>query len=136
MCQSGKYLSLSIYLYHVHIHRLFLHWDVSAGAHWVSVSQSSLIFSGRCTGEKCTSKVYFSDCRSGDFRPMYGRLHEIRALIPREVPFLACTATITHIRIRQECIEQLDMSGCEFVSFSPDRPKYFLRGCLPRRHRY
>ena len=63
-------------------------------------------------------------CRSKDFRPAYGRLHEIRALMPLSTPFLACTATATK-SIRQELIASLNMEGCEFVSTSVDRPNIY-----------
>lgn len=73
-----------------------------------------------------SSNCYLYIYRSKEFRPTYSRLHEIRALIPREVPFVACSATVTP-SIRQECIEKLDMCGCELVSFSPDRPNIFYK---------
>ena len=59
--------------------------------------------------------------KSKDFRPAYGRLHQLRALTPQGTPFLACTATTTR-SIREEVIRSLDMEGCEFVYTSPDRP--------------
>ena len=62
--------------------------------------------------------------RSWDFRPAYGRLHEIRALVPQGTPYLACTATVTR-SIRQEVVNSLEMVGCEFISVSPDRPNIF-----------
>jgi len=65
--------------------------------------------------------------RSKEFRPTYGCLHEIQALLP---PGVACTATATR-SIRQEVICGLDMSGCEFVCTSPDRPNIFYE-VLPR----
>jgi RecQ family ATP-dependent DNA helicase len=55
------------------------------------------------------------------FRPTYGRLHEIRALVPSGTPLLAATATVTPA-VRQDVIELLDMKGCELVCVSPDRP--------------
>lgn len=62
--------------------------------------------------------------RSVDFRPTYGRLHELRALVPRGVPLLAATATATP-SVRKEVINLLDMKGCEFVFVSPDRPNIY-----------
>ena len=63
-------------------------------------------------------------CRSKDFRPAYGRLHELRALVPLGTPILACTATITR-SIREEVMRSLEMEGCVVVSVSPDRPNIF-----------
>ena len=51
-------------------------------------------------------------------------LHEIRALVPKGTPFLACTATVTR-SIRREVIQNLEMVDCEFISTSPDRPNIF-----------
>lgn len=65
-------------------------------------------------------------CRSHDFRPSYGRLHELRAILPNVVPFLACSATVTP-KMRKECVEKLDMCDCEFVSHSPDRPNIIYK---------
>ena len=62
--------------------------------------------------------------RSRDFRPSYGHLHEIRAVIPKGTPLLACSATVTH-SIRQEVIKSLEMVDCDFISTSPDRPNIF-----------
>ena len=62
--------------------------------------------------------------RSRDFRPSYGHLHEIRAVIPKGTPLLACSATVTH-SIRQEVIKSLEMVDCVFISTSPDRPNIF-----------
>ena len=59
-----------------------------------------------------------------DFRPPYDRLHELRALVPRGIPFLAATATATPA-VRREVIHLLDMRGCEFVFNSPDRPNIY-----------
>lgn len=66
--------------------------------------------------------------RSKDFRPAYARVHEVRALIPSGIPFLACTATATR-SVRQEVISSLDMEGCEVVSTSPNRPNIFYSVC-------
>ena len=33
------------------------------------------------------------NCKSRDFRPSCGHLHEIRAIIPKGTPLLACSAT-------------------------------------------
>ena len=63
-------------------------------------------------------------CRSLNFRPTYGRLHELRALVPRGIPLLAATATATPA-VRREVIDLLDMRGCEFVFVTPDRPNIY-----------
>ena len=63
-------------------------------------------------------------CRCHDFRPSYRRLHEIRALVAKGTPFLACTATITR-SVREEVMRSLEMVECEFVCTSPDRPNIF-----------
>ena len=62
--------------------------------------------------------------RSRDFRPSYGCIHELRALVPEGTPLLACTATITH-GIRKEVINSLEMGDCKIVSTSPERPNIF-----------
>ena len=64
-------------------------------------------------------------CRSRDFRPSYGRLNELRALTPKGTPLLACTATVTH-GIRKDVIESLEMTDCETVTTSPDRPNIYF----------
>ena len=66
--------------------------------------------------------------RSHDFRPSYKRIHEVRALIPKGTPLLACTATVTH-GIRKEIIQSLEMADCEVVSTSPDRTNIFYEVC-------
>ena len=62
--------------------------------------------------------------RSKDFRPAYGRLHEIRALMPPSTPLLACTATATK-SIREQLVASLNMEGCELVFTSIDRPNIY-----------
>ena len=62
-------------------------------------------------------------CKSLKFRPTYGRLHEIRALIPPGVPLLAATSTVTPV-VREDVVYLLDMKGCEVVC-SPDRPNIY-----------
>ena len=62
--------------------------------------------------------------RAHDFRPSYGRIHEVRALVPKDTPFMACTATVTQ-NVRHEVMCSLEMIDCEFVSTSPDRPNIF-----------
>ena len=62
--------------------------------------------------------------RSNAFRPIYGRIHELRAFIPSGTPFLALTATATS-SVKLEVIEKLDMTGCANVSVSPNRPNIF-----------
>lgn len=78
----------------------------------------------------CIACYYFCTytLRSKDFRPTYGRLHEIRALIPPGISYLACTATATK-SVRQEVVASLDMGGCEFVSTSPDRSNIYYEVC-------
>ena len=68
--------------------------------------------------------VFVVVCRSKEFRTAYSRLHEIRALVPRGVPYLECTATVTR-SVRLEVIQCLDMDGCHFVFTSPDRPNIY-----------
>ena len=58
--------------------------------------------------------------RSDDFRPAYGRVHEIRAFVPFGVPMLALTATVTD-SIRSHVIKSLNMIDCSFVSESPNK---------------
>lgn len=66
----------------------------------------------------------FWSYRSLKFRPTYGRLHEIRALVPPGVPILAATATVTPT-IRDDVIDKLDMKACKMVCVSPDRPNIY-----------
>lgn len=68
----------------------------------------------------------FYSFRSKNFRSAYGRLHDIWALVPPNTPYLACTTTATKSVIR-EVIDSLEMSGCEFVYTSPDRPNIFYK---------
>lgn len=63
-------------------------------------------------------------CRSKEFRPAYGHLHELRELLPPGVPYFACTATATR-SVRQDVITSLDMGGGEFLSISPERSHIF-----------
>ena len=63
-------------------------------------------------------------CRSKEFRPAYGRLAELRALVPAHTPFMACTATATKSD-KAEVLENLEMRGCVEVSASPDRQNIF-----------
>ena len=67
---------------------------------------------------KCVRVLFLQE---PEFRPTYGRLHELRALVPRGIPLLAATATATPA-VRREVIDLLDMRGCEFVFVTPDRP--------------
>ena len=62
--------------------------------------------------------------KSRDFRSSYGRLHKLRALVPKGTPLLACTATVTH-GIRKKVIESLEMTDCETLTTSPDRPNIY-----------
>ena len=68
-------------------------------------------------------KIY---CRSHEFRPCYGRIHEIKAFLPKDTPFFACTATATQ-SVRKEVVQSLEMVDCVFICVSPDRPTYLLR---------
>ena len=53
-------------------------------------------------------------------------MNELRSLVPKGTPFLACTAhaTVTH-GIREEIIQSLEMFDCALVSTSPDRPNIY-----------
>ena len=86
-------------------------WYVCMHAHYGHVSNNYYFY-------------YYLIHRSRDFRPSYGRLHELRALIPKGTPLLACTATVTH-GIRKEVIESLEMSDCKTITTSPDRPNIY-----------
>ena len=59
--------------------------------------------------------------RSKDFRAEYGRLHEVRALVPHGTPFIAFTATATQ-SIKQEVISRCMI---ESVMTSLDRSKIY-----------
>ena len=54
----------------------------------------------------------------------YGRLHELRALVPHNTPYVACTATAIR-SIKKEVISSLEMCACETVMTSPDRPNIY-----------
>ena len=62
--------------------------------------------------------------RSKEFRPTYGRVSELRALVSPGVTMLALTATVTDL-IRRDVITTLDMEGCEIVCLSPNRPNIY-----------
>ena len=62
--------------------------------------------------------------RSKDFRPSYGRLAELRAIVPPGTPFMACTATAT-THVRKELLSSLEMVDYESVITSPNRPNIF-----------
>ena len=57
--------------------------------------------------------------RNRDFRPSYGCILELRALVPEGTPLLACTATVSHGTCK-EVIESLEMNDCEHISRSPN----------------
>ena len=54
------------------------------------------------------------------FRNAYGRLAELRALLPTNVPLVALTATAT-AEDRTDIITSLGMSNLAFVTISPNR---------------
>ena len=62
--------------------------------------------------------------RSDGFRPVYARLHELRAIVPFGVPLLAATAAVTKT-MRDDIVKKLDMKGCELVCASPNRPNIY-----------
>ena len=62
--------------------------------------------------------------RSKEFRSEYGRLHELRALVPHGTPCVACTATATR-SIKEEVISNLEMHTCATVMTSPDRANIY-----------
>lgn len=52
---------------------------------------------------------------------MYGRINEIRALVPSGTPLVALTATATK-PMRLDICRRLELSACRFIFVSPDRP--------------
>ena len=72
--------------------------------------------------------LYFfcTSCRSKEFRPCYGQLHEVRTMVPKGIPLLACTATAT-IHIRHQVTQTLQMENYAFVQASPDRPNIYYK---------
>ena len=68
-----------------------------------------------CRGQADTSGKMLA------FRDAYGRLAELRALLPSSVPMTALTATAT-AEDRQTIVTSLGMSNIAFVTASPDRP--------------
>lgn len=61
---------------------------------------------------------------------MYGRLNEIRALVPSRTPLIALTATATK-PMRLDICRRLEMSACRYIFVSPDRPNIYYEA-LPR----
>jgi len=59
-------------------------------------------------------RTHFLLCRSEDFQPVYGCLHEIRAPVPTGVPYLAWTTTVTR-SIRDEVIWSLNMVDYQYI---------------------
>ena len=72
----------------------------------------------------CVDEAHCVSRWSRFFRPSYGRLGEIRALVPSGTPWLACTATATHV-VREDVCRILDISGCNVICKSPDRPNIY-----------
>lgn len=70
------------------------------------------------------SEQSFVVCRSKDFRPAFGCLAEVRALVPAGTPLMACTATASK-SVKKEVIDSLEMSGCIEVTASPNRPNIY-----------
>ena len=62
--------------------------------------------------------------RSKDFRPTFGRLAEVRALVPPCTPLMACTATASK-SVKKDIIDSLEMSEYIEVTASPDRPNIY-----------
>ena len=61
---------------------------------------------------------------SRTFRPCYARVGEVRGIVPTGVPWLACTATATHV-VKDDVCKLLDMKGCKVVCESPDRSNIY-----------
>lgn len=57
---------------------------------------------------------------------MYGRINEIRALVPSETPLIALTASVTK-PMRLNISRRLEMSESKFIFVSPDRPNIFYQ---------
>lgn len=55
---------------------------------------------------------------------MYGRLSELRALVPSGTPVIAVTATATK-QMRNDICHKLEMSPYKFICASPDRPNLY-----------
>ena len=55
------------------------------------------------------------------FREWYGRLGQLRSLLPSSTPVLALTATATK-DVRNKITSKLQMQGCTLIEASPDRP--------------
>ena len=64
--------------------------------------------------------------RSKDFRPTFGRLAEVRALVPPCTPLMACTATASKSE-KKDIIDSLEMSEYIEVTASPDRPNIYMK---------
>ena len=70
------------------------------------------------------SSFFFFFIMSKEFRSEYGRLHELRALVPCGTPYVACTATATR-SIKEEAISNLEMYACATVMTLPDRANIY-----------
>ncbi|KAL1746002.1 P-loop containing nucleoside triphosphate hydrolase protein [Schizophyllum fasciatum] len=58
----------------------------------------------------------------GDFRKHYGMLHKLRALFPATVPFLAATATLPPLALKEVCDKlHIDLDESYFVNLGNDR---------------
>ena len=53
--------------------------------------------------------VHFCFCRGAEFRQEYGKLSELRSILPNDVTFAALTATATKA-MRSEILKKLDMA--------------------------
>ena len=68
--------------------------------------------------------LYVGICRSKEFRPSFGHIAEISALVPPGTPYMALTATATK-SVHSEVMQCLEMEKCVQISLSPDRPNIF-----------
>ena len=62
--------------------------------------------------------------RSMDFRPTFGRLAVVRALVPPCTPLMAYTATASK-SVKKDIILSVEMSEYAEVIASPDRPNLY-----------
>ena len=71
---------------------------------------------------------YIGLCRTTKFRPPFGHIAEIRALVPPGPPHMALTATATK-SVHTEVIKSLEMDECVKISSSLDRLNIFYEVC-------
>lgn len=63
------------------------------------------------------------------FRPAWGRIHEIKALVPSNVPWLLTTATLATYEIPLICASLLLPDDIKIMNLGNNRPEIFYKCC-------